>query len=364
MSRSWSIRATAGALLLFVALGAAQQLLVVHSPEEDAHPAVLFVTDLPLPEITEPLLAPEVEVTVVARPDLLGDCPKGTAFIEVNTQRLLPVPDEDGGVAAAHEGGYDMPETVKFVLIVFGPRDAAADVREASSNQARVDMQLNESLEVKRTTMTDGSIWSATMVSGEIRNMDTRLGGFTLQMSVDWLERRSAGSCYVHLPRLMGDAVQRGTFERFGLEQWRQWNFTPHIAPGARTAGLGTTRVVGAVGASVSRAAADNLPPPSDVVEASWRCFKQRDYLLAEGPDTRDCSALTVVTSSGLENRQLFYLFVLAALVGLGLQMVYEALTSSENAAKAHRQDDNAAATSRKVSQGDIEAQSRSESND
>jgi hypothetical protein len=37
---------------------------------------------------------------------------------------------------------------------------------------------------------------------------------------------------------------------------------------------------------------------------------------------------LAVVTSSAVENRQLFYLFILAAFVGLGLQIVYEALTS------------------------------------
>lgn len=91
-------------------------------------------------------------------------------------------------------------------------------------------------------------------------------------------------------------------------------------------------------GGDLSSAAGGTAPPPSSVEgqRAVWRCSLDTNastfIVMSDGSRTASpvprngytCAAAAVAAKPGLENRRLFYLFVLAGLLALGLQIAYD----------------------------------------
>jgi hypothetical protein len=84
-------------------------------------------------------------------------------------------------------------------------------------------------------------------------------------------------------------------------------------------------------GGTVSRRVEDNLPPPSrdindeGMADALWECsFPGRDPQPESVGPGKDCRALALAINSQLEDTKLFWLFLLAALISFGLQLVYD----------------------------------------
>ena len=127
-----------------------------------------------------------------------------------------------------------------------------------------------------------------------------------MSFEADWAVRRAAGQCYVRLPVL-------GSY------------FESQFAGGG-------TNGVNVQGGSVSRRSEDNLPPPTREInevgeaDALWDCsFPRSDPQRARRDEPgKDCSALALAINTELEDTKLFWLFLLAALISLGLQLVYD----------------------------------------
>lgn len=316
-----------GAVLVVVSLVLAQGLLVVkplHEPTVNAgppssdpvlKPSVLFFTDLPLPD--SGTFAPRIDVRVEAAPRLIGGCDRTTVEVNVEASGLLPGPG--GG-----KGSYtraDVPDVVNFALTVFGPTPAD-NLKELGALYSQLQVTFDEISKVYPIELDSGEEWMATVYTGQIRDMARVIGGLRVSFQTDWSDPRSAGSCYVRLPRLMGPQVNK-VFEIVGLAQREEWGRSRgELAPGHREARWGSVQAAAAAGSTISRASGDSLPEPTNPTTLTWTCTSDDDREVGEV--RQDCGATTTVINEGIQRQQLFYLFVLAAILGLGLTIVYE----------------------------------------
>ncbi|MDQ3729841.1 MAG: hypothetical protein M3355_09665 [Actinomycetota bacterium] len=295
-------------------------------PDSKPPPALAFVTDLPIPASQRERLAQSINVEVRAQPSLIGDCNPVRVRVDVQTIGLVPASPP-----------FRVPARSRFALTIVGPgtiRSPTLYSHPIGQPDARLAGEVTE----RKITFPGGQGAGGTAVTlkGTVGTWPREPfpPPIPIEFQADWGERRSGGSCFVRLPELVGSQEVRA------VAQEANELLGPRVR---RTLGnasaLGASARVTAPGGAVSRRAEETVPLPSDIASATWECRVDRgrsyvrlggigDYdpvkIVARGG--RDCGAVTVITSQTVEDLRLFFLFVLAALISLGLQLLYESL--------------------------------------
>jgi hypothetical protein len=120
----------------------------------------------------------------------------------------------------------------------------------------------------------------------------------TIQFQVNWVSHRSRGTCYVYLPDIYGDRLDRSD---------------------AFVAGSGSVQLLGKHGGAVD--SIRSVPPPSDSRGPYWRCP-------LKGPDRQrvGCGGVAVFENRGAESDLGFLTFVAGAVVAVAGAVVVDRL--------------------------------------
>jgi hypothetical protein len=259
--------------------------------------------------------ASSLRASVLIQPPLWGSCNPVSVLLQIE--------------GISHVKRHSLPiasgEKFTYVLAVRGPGPPVRRVRLLSPGA-----QGSTVPRVPRVAHTPGrhgdqlrpiSPVNTTYITGGLRDERSNPQLLTFTFLADWSERRSAGACFVRLPRLISNDLG-------SLAQGR----VADITGGPLDAGVGSlvpTR--GSVQVDVNegtlgRSADDMAQPPSDPSLPAWECTVSRPRSYGIPKDNRDCGGWVVARRASLEEQRLFVLFIAAALVSLSLQVLYDAV--------------------------------------
>jgi hypothetical protein len=295
----------------------ARELLVARSdPQVETPPALVFLTDLRLPRSERQ--APEIDVTVRAKPTLFGGCNPVHVHVEVHTEKL----SRYGRLTAERVNGFALgvlsPGTVRNITT---PREHVEAV-------ARIDDRA-----ALRSALIPGRP-RVYIAAGRILAWPPPpyFSPLLFDFDADWAVARSAGSCFVQLPALIESRATAG----FASDVGAAVRFREQRTLASRSALSGSTTLIER-GSTVSRQPGDTLPAPDDPQLARWRCgVDHRRTQVRPGPigdfdpiqvfarRDRTCGAQAVLTRSTIQEWGVFIAFMLAVFASLGLQMVYD----------------------------------------
>jgi hypothetical protein len=313
----WRARWPLGLCVLGFSVWAASELLVARSePRFRTQPAIVFLTDLRLPRSER--LAPEIDVTVRAQPGLLGGCSPVHVHVDVDTRKL----SRYGRLTAGQAGRFGLG--VMSPGRVWNFRTTGGSVESSAS--------------IDRVTETGSSFAPGHppvyVAAGRIHvwPVPPYFPPLKFDFDADWAVARSAGSCFVALPALVGSQP----LEDFSHDVSRVARIPQQRALASRSALAGATTLVER-GANVSRQPGDTLPAPDDPQLARWRCQvdHKRSYvrpgpvgdfdpIRVFGRRERTCAAQAVLTRSSTQEWGVFIAFMLAVLASFGLQLIYD----------------------------------------
>jgi hypothetical protein len=306
-----------GLVVFGLCILAATKLLVTRSdPSFATRPALVFLSDLPLPRSEHQ--APEIDVTVTAHPGLLGGCNPVHVHVEIHTEQL----SRFGRLTAERQNNFALgvmsPTAVRNFKTPGGNVEAAAKIDRTVVTRAQFVPGR------PRVYVAGGQVlvWPVLPYFPPLK----------FDFDADWAVARSAGSCFVELPALVGSQP----LDDFTGEVGGAAGIRPQRTLASRSALSGSTTLV-EQGATVSRQPGDTLPAPDDPQLARWRCsVDHRRSYVHPGPvgdfdpirvfalRDRSCGAQTVLTASAIQEGSVFIAFLLAVFASLGLQMVYD----------------------------------------
>jgi hypothetical protein len=268
-----------------VAVYAAAQLL-----RESARPAVFsggvigIALDPPPRSVDE---LPSVRVVVEASAAVLGECPSVSVRMDAQLSDVyfqrLSNHGRQARMAWALIGAHVVRE--EFTIREHTSVIAVPQHQGGSSYAAFVDK--------RATRQRFRSLW-----------LEARLG-----------HRRTAGSCWLALPELIGTAVSPEGLHTISRDAAELLNLKPNSITGVRS---GEVVLLTSAGTMVDRSTA--IPPLTSSLSESWSCSVGD----ASDTDQAQCAAVIATQVAGFDHWKQFLSFVIAAVLALGIQMAYD----------------------------------------